>query len=212
MCHSPDKILTVEVNVCARSGQFWACCRCLCHRPDNFRRAGWLWELICGGAILAPLDSHFSVPRDDNLLHNFSGKVMLARSTLLQSRFISGSLLNGIPLFRPFYSKSGGKNRKHCWAGEASSITAVSYIPIQLFEYIISRHFRAIPQGMASFQITHLPLASFRLFRTCYKSRDISQSGTLSKFFPHACLQVMMWRTAYKNIYILNESVRTLIW
>jgi hypothetical protein len=62
------------------------------------------------------------------------------------------------------YTKSGGKNGKHCWVGEAASITAVSYTPIRLFEYIISRHFRAVPQAMNTLQISQfalLPSASF---------------------------------------------------
>jgi hypothetical protein len=64
----------------------------------------------------------------------------------------------------PYDAKSGGKNGKHCWTGEASSITALSYIPVQLFEHIISRHFRAVPQAMAALQISqfaHLPSTSF---------------------------------------------------
>jgi len=45
-----------------------------------------------------------------------------------------------------------------------SAITAVSYTPIQLFEYIISRHFHPIPQAMNYMQISQfapLPSASF---------------------------------------------------
>jgi hypothetical protein len=37
-------------------------------------------------------------------------------------------------------------------------------MPVQLFEYMISRHFRAIPQALNSLQIsqfTHLPSTSF---------------------------------------------------
>jgi hypothetical protein len=62
------------------------------------------------------------------------------------------------------YSKTGGKNGKHCWTEEASSITAVSYIPVQLLEPIMSRHFRAVPHAFNSLQIrlfTLLPSASF---------------------------------------------------
>ncbi|KIM82043.1 hypothetical protein PILCRDRAFT_71289, partial [Piloderma croceum F 1598] len=62
------------------------------------------------------------------------------------------------------YTKSGGKNGKHCWIGEASTIMAVSYMPVQLFEYMISHHFCAILQALNSMQIsqfTHLPSRSF---------------------------------------------------
>ena len=62
------------------------------------------------------------------------------------------------------YTKSGGKNGKHCWIGEVPTITVVSYTPVQLFKYMISRHFRAIPQALNSLQIsqfTHLPSTSF---------------------------------------------------
>ena len=43
-------------------------------------------------------------------------------------------------------SKSGGKNGTHCWVPEISSIAAISYAPVQIFEHFIGRQFRAVPQ------------------------------------------------------------------
>ena len=61
-------------------------------------------------------------------------------------------------------TKSGGKNGTHCWVPEVSSITAVSYVPVQLFEHVIGRQFRAVPQALTLLQVkqfTLLPAASF---------------------------------------------------
>jgi hypothetical protein len=76
------------------------------------------------------------------------------RTILEGMRRFCGGLLSGVTLF---------KISKHCWTGEAFSITALSYIQIQLFEHIISRHVRAVPHAMASLQISqfsHLPSTS----------------------------------------------------
>jgi hypothetical protein len=61
-------------------------------------------------------------------------------------------------------SKSGGKNGTHCWVPEVSSIAAVSYAPVQLFEHFIGRQFRAVPQALTWLQVkqfTLLPAESF---------------------------------------------------
>jgi hypothetical protein len=62
------------------------------------------------------------------------------------------------------YTKLGGKNGKHCWVGETSSITAVSHMPIQLFKYIISRHFHPVPQFMNYLQVSRFALLSSASF------------------------------------------------
>lgn len=62
------------------------------------------------------------------------------------------------------YSKSGGKNGTHSWVAEASSVAAISYIPVQIFEHVIGRHFRAIPQTLTWLQVkqfTLLPASAF---------------------------------------------------
>ncbi|KIL60987.1 hypothetical protein M378DRAFT_61343, partial [Amanita muscaria Koide BX008] len=49
------------------------------------------------------------------------------------------------------YSRSGGKNGKHCSIAESSNISAVSYCAVQLFEYTHGRQFH------------HTPIATSRL-------------------------------------------------
>ena len=50
------------------------------------------------------------------------------------------------------YSKTGGKNGKHSAITESSSIAAVSYLAVQLFQYRIARQFRSVPDATAIFQ------------------------------------------------------------
>ncbi|KAF8229628.1 hypothetical protein L208DRAFT_1123918, partial [Tricholoma matsutake] len=45
-----------------------------------------------------------------------------------------------------FYSKTSGKHGKHGLITESSNISAVSYIAIQLFEFMHSCQFCHIPQ------------------------------------------------------------------
>ncbi|KAF8166953.1 hypothetical protein BJ912DRAFT_862904, partial [Pholiota molesta] len=62
------------------------------------------------------------------------------------------------------YSKTGGKNGKHCAVSESSSIAAVSYVGFQIFEHFFARQFRAIPGSMAylqTYRFQHSP--SFEL-------------------------------------------------
>jgi hypothetical protein len=62
------------------------------------------------------------------------------------------------------YTKSGGKNGKHGWVQEVSSIAAVSYTPVQIFENLIGRHFRAVPQALTWLQVNQfalMPSSSF---------------------------------------------------
>ncbi|KAF9481696.1 hypothetical protein BDN70DRAFT_991713 [Pholiota conissans] len=50
------------------------------------------------------------------------------------------------------YSKTGGKNGKHCAVSESSNIAAVSYVGFQLFEHFHAYQFRAVPNSMTRFQ------------------------------------------------------------
>jgi len=62
------------------------------------------------------------------------------------------------------YSKSGGKNGKHCWVSDSSSISANSYVPVQVFEHMHSQQFRAVHQALQYLQVkrfTLLPAHSF---------------------------------------------------
>ncbi|KAF8232506.1 hypothetical protein L208DRAFT_1271846, partial [Tricholoma matsutake] len=45
------------------------------------------------------------------------------------------------------YAKSVGKAGKHCQVSDSSNITAVSNLPIQLFDHFIGVQFQAIPAG-----------------------------------------------------------------
>lgn len=45
------------------------------------------------------------------------------------------------------YSKGGGKNGKYGWVPKVDSITAASYIPVQVYEHTIGRKFCATTQA-----------------------------------------------------------------
>jgi hypothetical protein len=61
-------------------------------------------------------------------------------------------LINATVLVLVLYSKTGGKNGKHCTVSESSNIAAVSYIGFQLFEHFFGRQFRAVPTVMSRLQ------------------------------------------------------------
>ncbi|KAF8237094.1 hypothetical protein L208DRAFT_1071666, partial [Tricholoma matsutake] len=46
-----------------------------------------------------------------------------------------------------FYSKTGGKHGKHSSITEASNISTISYIAVQLFEFMHGRQFRHTPES-----------------------------------------------------------------
>ena len=51
------------------------------------------------------------------------------------------------------YSKTGGKNGKHSAIMESSTIAAVSYLGVQLFQYYrLSQQFRSVTDATAIFQ------------------------------------------------------------
>lgn len=50
------------------------------------------------------------------------------------------------------YSKTGGKNGKHSAITESSTITAISYLGVQLYQYRLGRQFRSVPDATAIFQ------------------------------------------------------------
>jgi len=61
------------------------------------------------------------------------------------------------------YSKSPGKNSKHCWVTDSSNITAVSDIAAQLFEQMVGSQFRAIhaSQKVHAKRFNLLPSSAF---------------------------------------------------
>ncbi|KAJ7828434.1 hypothetical protein B0H13DRAFT_1656272 [Mycena leptocephala] len=57
------------------------------------------------------------------------------------------------------YSKTGGKNGKHAWVSDCSSITAASNIPMQVYEHMSGgRQFRTVSQALQ-----HLSVPQFAL-------------------------------------------------
>ncbi|KAJ7438890.1 hypothetical protein B0H11DRAFT_2356551 [Mycena galericulata] len=57
------------------------------------------------------------------------------------------------------YSKTGGKNGRHAWVSDCSSIAAASNIPTQVYEHMTSgRQFRAIPQALQGLRVPQFAL------------------------------------------------------
>jgi hypothetical protein len=45
------------------------------------------------------------------------------------------------------YSKGGGKNGKHAWVPDSTTITSLSYLAVQIYMQVIHRQFTAITTG-----------------------------------------------------------------
>ncbi|KAJ7497912.1 hypothetical protein B0H11DRAFT_1659501, partial [Mycena galericulata] len=55
--------------------------------------------------------------------------------------------------------KTGGKNGRHAWVSDCSSIAAASNIPTQVYEHMTSgRQFRAIPQALQGLRVPQFAL------------------------------------------------------
>jgi hypothetical protein len=80
-----------------------------------------------------------------------------------------------------FYSKTGGKNGKHCSITESSNISAISYIAVQLFEFMHGRQFRQTPEATARLQTRQFALLASISFLSILSSRPKihSMTGTL---------------------------------
>jgi hypothetical protein len=75
------------------------------------------------------------------------------------------------------YAKRGGKNGKHEAITESSNISAVSYMPVQLFEHMYDGQFRFITEATSIFQTKHymlLPPAAF----LCLLSKELQVNHT----------------------------------
>jgi hypothetical protein len=62
------------------------------------------------------------------------------------------------------YSKTGSKNGKHAWVPSATHVTSVSYLPMQVYEHMHSRQFRAVPCVLQHLHVKRfalLPSSSF---------------------------------------------------
>jgi len=62
------------------------------------------------------------------------------------------------------YSKTGGKNRKHAAVTDASNISAISYMAVQVFEHMHSRQFREHPDATATFRTKQFALLASTAF------------------------------------------------
>ena len=79
------------------------------------------------------------------------------------------------------YSKTGGKNGKHSAITESSSIAAVSYLAVQLFQYRIARQFRSVPDATAIFQTKQFLLLSSLQF-LCLIDTKITDAQLAASF------------------------------
>ncbi|PPQ87308.1 hypothetical protein CVT25_002058 [Psilocybe cyanescens] len=79
------------------------------------------------------------------------------------------------------YSKTGGKNGKHSAITESSSIAAVSYLAVQLFQYRLARQFRSVPDATAIFQTKQFLLLSSLQF-LCLADTKISAEQLARSF------------------------------
>jgi hypothetical protein len=56
------------------------------------------------------------------------------------------------------YSKQAGKNGKHEAITDSSNISAISYLPVQLFGYNYNGHFRFVTESTSIFQTKHFKI------------------------------------------------------
>jgi hypothetical protein len=80
-----------------------------------------------------------------------------------------------------FYSKTGGKHGKHSSITETSNISTISYIAVQLFEFMHGRQFRHTPELTSRLQTRQFALLPAMMFLTLLSSppKVNPQSGTL---------------------------------
>ncbi|KAF8167513.1 hypothetical protein B0H34DRAFT_854442 [Crassisporium funariophilum] len=76
------------------------------------------------------------------------------------------------------YSKTGGKNGKHSWINESSTIAAISYMAVQVFEHMHAQQFRSVPAATAIFQTRQFLQLSSINFLTLLDYKE-EQSSTL---------------------------------
>ena len=62
------------------------------------------------------------------------------------------------------YSKTGGKNTKHAAVTDASNISAISYLGVQVFEHMHGCLFRDHPDATATFQTKQFALLTSNTF------------------------------------------------
>ena len=68
------------------------------------------------------------------------------------------------------YSETGGKNGKHAAVTDASNISAVSYLAVQVFKHMHGRQFREHPDATANFQTKQFAFLSSYAFLSLLSS------------------------------------------
>ena len=81
-----------------------------------------------------------------------------------------------------FYCQTGGQNGTHEWKSDTTNIGAVSYIAMQVYEYVYHRTFRGIHQRNATLHVGHFFLLPSDCFlRLLHGTPTLSADGrTLS--------------------------------
>jgi hypothetical protein len=76
------------------------------------------------------------------------------------------------------YSQSGGKGSTHAWLSNSTSIGAISYLIVQIYEYAYHRNFRTVHQRNATLHVgTYALLPSDRFLRILTATPTLSQDG-----------------------------------
>ncbi|KAJ6563087.1 hypothetical protein DFH09DRAFT_920394 [Mycena vulgaris] len=76
------------------------------------------------------------------------------------------------------YSKTAGKNARHAWVSDCSSIAAASNIPTQVYQYMSgARQFRAIPESLQRLHVPQFALIPSPSFLCLLSSSQPINSG-----------------------------------
>ena len=80
------------------------------------------------------------------------------------------------------YSKTGGANAKHAAVTDSSSISALSYLGVQLFELTHGCSFRAVTEATAVFQTRQFALFHSYSFLCLVDHAESSRDGIVVSF------------------------------
>ena len=76
------------------------------------------------------------------------------------------------------YSQSGGKGSTHAWLSDSTSIGAISYLVVQIYEYAYHRNFRTVHQRNATLHVgMYALLPSDRFLCILTTTPTLSQDG-----------------------------------
>jgi hypothetical protein len=106
------------------------------------------------------------------------------------------------------YSKTGGKNTKHSAITESSSIAAISYLGVQLFQYHLARQFRSVPDGTATFQTKQFLLLSSLQF-LCLIDTKIAANQLDASFIELAPMDIDRYRELQNGEAKLTAAIKS---